>query len=100
MFLAGDIGGTKTHLALYEKGLKQVREKKFPSKDYPNLTNIVSEFLEDEKIEKACFGIAGPVTNNTCHATNLPWDVEAKALSNILGGAPVTLINDLVANAY
>ena len=103
MYLAGDIGGTKTHLAIYKKeGSKVVcvREKKFPSQKYPNLRSIVKEFLLEEVVKKACFGIAGPVRNGKSHATNLPWVVDTEVLSTTFNIEKVSLINDLEANAY
>jgi len=96
MILAGDIGGTKTHLALFDKNKRKVREEKFPSKDHSSLEEIVSTFLKGEKVEKACFGIAGPVQNNTVRTTNLPWNVNAKNFSI----PNVRLLNDLESNAY
>ena len=61
MLLAGDVGGTKTILAQYEKsteGLERVRERLFPSADYASLDDIVAEFLSDQSVplEAACFG--------------------------------------------
>ncbi|MCH9614589.1 MAG: Glucokinase [Chlamydiia bacterium] len=95
MDLAGDIGGTKTHLALYDESGKCVREKKFPSQDYQDLKTIVDEFGAKD-VERACFGIAGPIKNGVCRATNLPWVVDV----NGFPFAKKALINDLVANAY
>ncbi len=102
MFLAGDIGGTKTHLALFEKDSeKPIKDKKFPSKDFKSLCEIVSSFLESgEKIEKACFGIAGPVKDGKCKATNLPWVVETANLSKVLNTSSIALLNDLESNAW
>ncbi|MCB1106818.1 MAG: glucokinase [Chlamydiia bacterium] len=104
-YLAGDIGGTKTHLALYQekKGkMESIKEQKFPSQKYPNLRTIVKEFLKgvDIKISKGCFGIAGPVKKGKSHATNLPWLVDADVLQKELSIDKVSLINDLEANAY
>lgn len=104
-YLAGDIGGTKTHLALYaeEKGkMKCLKEEKFPSKKYPNLRTIVKEFLKDQTVHvsKACFGIAGPVKKGKSQATNLPWLIDAKQISEEIHIDKVALINDLEANAY
>ena len=72
--LAGDVGGTKTHLALFtfDAGWKCLREEKFPSKEFPNLTVILAQFLAvgKEKIAKACIGVAGPVEDGpTASAT-------------------------------
>jgi glucokinase len=100
MYLAGDIGGTNTRLSLFEEGLNIVREHKYPSGEYGTLREIILEFVGNDRVQKACIGIAGPVRDNVCHATNLPWVVDAKKLQQDLHGAPVVLINDLVANAY
>lgn len=104
MILAGDIGGTKVNLAGYDRvsGMLQlVAEETFHSADYSSLGEIIDKFLagKDWDIVRACFGIAGPVINGVCHTTNLPWVVEANALSTQLGGVPALLINDLEANA-
>lgn len=104
-YLAGDIGGTKTDLALYKEEEGKIvclKEKKFPSQKYPNLRLIVKEFMEGEteKISKGCFGIAGPVKKGKSKATNLPWLVDSDVLSKELGIGKVSLINDLEANAY
>src|SRR5690349_18991176 len=102
MILAGDIGGTNARLALFEHSGKWVcrREKKFPSKQYAGLEVIIEEFLGGETVSNACFGIAGPVRNGKCQATNLPWIVDAESLSRKLGIPRVHLLNDLEANAY
>ncbi len=105
IFLAGDIGGTKTRLAAYTikgKNFECIKQQKFFSKKYPNLRSILKEFLQGEtwKVHRACFGIAGPVRKNTIHATNLPWIVDAKQLSSALSIETVLLINDLEAHAY
>lgn len=96
MFLAGDIGGTKTHLALFDVNKKKIREQKFPSREHASLEEIVVSFLGSETVEKACFGIAGPVRNNMVQTTNLPWKVDAKNFSI----PKVQLLNDLESNAY
>jgi glucokinase len=99
MIIAGDIGGTNTRLALFE-GRKKIREEKFKSAKYPNLGEIVLEFLHKDRVEKAVFGIAGPVRDQRCKATNLPWIIDAKELSIQAKIPHVFLINDLEANAY
>ncbi len=76
MILAGDIGGTKTHLALFD-GSDCVKEEKFPSKEFQGLEEIVRRFSPG-KIAMASFGVAGPVENGVCKATNLPWIIDAK----------------------
>ena len=105
MILAGDIGGTKTNIAVFDDSrgqLKIVAEQKFASRDYANLDEIVNKFMatRDLSLNAACFGIAGPVKSGRSIATNLPWVVDARSLANSLGLQFVELINDLEANGY
>ncbi len=105
MILAGDIGGTNTRLAIFEQageGLKIVKKQTFPSREYVCLEEIIGKFLaeRDPKIDHACLGIAGPVKEGRCEATNLPWIVDSTVVANKLGLPSVELINDLEANLY
>ncbi|MBI3635241.1 MAG: glucokinase [Candidatus Rokubacteria bacterium] len=76
MILAGDVGGTKTALALFEHrdgALVLVREAALPSREFPTLEAAVARFLADgarPPIEAACFGVAGPVVDGRL----LIWD--------------------------
>jgi glucokinase len=102
--LAGDIGGTKTLLALAEpdgEGVRIVREARFESRQYAGLTPIVREFLRDvsEPIASACFGVAGPVIEGACRTPNLPWFITERELEEKTGTARVRLINDFAAAA-
>lgn len=101
--LAGDIGGTKTVLGLYtaERGPRApLRSATFDSRDHASLDEIVRQFLRAEgaSVNRAAFGIAGPVTGRRVTVTNLPWVVDADRLSDMIG-APVVLLNDLVSVA-
>jgi glucokinase len=103
MILAGDVGGTKVHLALYDftdGKLKYARDKQFPSKDYAGLEEIVREFLVAEKVTAACFGVPGPVREGRLRLTNLPWTLDSRELAQDLKIDYVFLINDLQANGY
>ena len=109
MILAGDVGGTKVHLALYrfEQGaLQHVRDEKFAAPQYPNLQSIVREFLgttkqrASDEIEAACFGAPGPVRKNVIRVTNLPWTLDTHELARDLHIEHLFLINDLEANGY
>nr|MBI3613188.1 glucokinase [Nitrospirota bacterium] len=131
MILAGDIGGTKTILALFDwkrERVEPVRERTFASADFKSLEEVIDEFLkppeppapvlaEDEPtpeaaeaappaqegppvIEAACFGVAGPIIENRCKTTNLPWVVDGTALAKHLKAGQVRLLNDLEATAY
>ena len=103
MILAGDVGGTKVHLALYdfEDGrLKATQDKQFPAKSYTGLEEIVKEFLGSKKVTSACFGVPGPVRSGRLRLTNLPWTLDSGELSEGLGIQHVFLINDLEANGY
>lgn len=106
MILAGDIGGTKTNLALFVpgegEGLRLVRQSSFPSRDFRTLQEIVEGFLRgsSHRVEAACFGIAGPVREGRVQATNLPWLVDADLLARNLPIGRATLVNDLEATAH
>lgn len=103
MFLVGDIGGTKTRLALYLDKNTPLREEKFESKHYPSLLPLIEEFLSKEKnikIKGLCLGIAGVVEQGICHTTNLPWEVDIFHLGRVLKIDKVALLNDLEANAW
>jgi len=104
MILAGDIGGTKTVLALYNKNeqgeLQCELEQTFASADYPQFNDILSVFLQPNMtIDSACFGIAGPIVDQRCQATNLPWIIDAQELVQKFGTRKVKLLNDLEAMA-
>jgi glucokinase len=103
MILAGDVGGTKVHLALYDfvDGKPECsREQRYAAKDYPGLEEIVSAFLGASKVTAACFGVPGPVRAGRLRLTNLPWTLDSHELSASLGITHVFLINDLEANGY
>lgn len=100
--LAGDIGGTNVRLALFERDgarLAQKEERTFPSRDVPGLEEPVVEFLAGRRVSAAGFGVAGPVRNGRCEATNLPWVVDAAVLAARLSLSGAELVNDLFANA-
>jgi glucokinase len=102
--LAGDIGGTKTVLALIEKPadgpLNCQQELSFPSGEFETFDEILNLFLSDAPpIDSACFGIAGPVLNQRCQTTNLPWLLDGEQLKARLGIERVRLLNDLEAMA-
>jgi len=102
MILAGDIGGTKTVLAICDASFAIAREQVYHCAEYPSLEAIVDEFLQPADratLAAACFGVAGPVVDGTAKITNLPWTIDAKVLSKQLGGIPVALLNDLQATA-
>jgi glucokinase len=104
MILTGDIGGTKTWLALFEEGdpFSLVRKERYVSHEHKDLTSIISLFLSQEKvnISRAAFGVAGPVVDERCHATNLPWVIDANWISGQMKIPNVFLLNDLEANAW
>lgn len=104
MILAGDIGGTKTVLALFvedEDVRRPLRTTTFPSNKYNTLETIIAEFLEGEADAPttAAFGVAGPVVNGRAAITNLPWVIDAQAISATFHIPRVHLLNDLEAIA-
>lgn len=102
MLLAGDLGGTKTDLAVYsaEAGPRfPLAAANYTSAKYSGLAEIVRMFQEKFKlpIDRAVFGVAGPVVGGHANITNIGWDLDEKTLAADLDLERVTLINDLVA---
>ncbi|HEV3269206.1 MAG TPA: glucokinase [Candidatus Rhabdochlamydia sp.] len=105
MLLAGDIGGTKVSLALFEedKQLRCVEKKTFHSRDFSDFSSLLHHFLtpfSPISISRAGFGIAGPVQNGVCRATNLPWTLSAEELQHQCKIPHVFLLNDLEASGW
>jgi glucokinase len=123
MLLAGDIGGTKTLLGLYEAAGRhgrrrrhhpagpqarrphQVAVRSFSTRDYPDLATIITTFTGEESVRRApldsaAFGVAGPVIDGVAQLTNVGWRVEATGVASALGIRRVGLLNDLEAMAY
>jgi glucokinase len=106
MILAGDVGGTKIHLALYgfeHRQLVHVRDELFPAHEFSGLQEVVQRFLTESgnpEITAACFGVPGPVRGGRLRLTNLPWVLDARELSAGLNINHLFLINDLEANGY
>jgi glucokinase len=106
MILAGDVGGTKTVLALYESGvntLDKVREQTYPSGTFPSLDAICMDFLSrspEIAVRSACFGLPGAVVDGVCRTTNLPWLISETDLGASLKIPRVKLLNDLQAAGY
>lgn len=106
LILAGDIGGTKTNLALFKRkddGLIIHVQQQFPSRSFSSFQDVIEAFKEKHflyDITAACFGIAGPVIDGHCRTTNLPWEIHTTDLQAYLGVEKVRLLNDLEATAY
>ena len=104
-YLCADIGGTKTWVAAISFSKDQIkidREKKYPSKDFSSLNEILLNFTKEgqETYESACFGLAGVIENGESYPTNLPWHISLKEIGKDLSINDVYLINDLEAHAY
>jgi glucokinase len=111
MILAGDVGGTKVHLALYDFAngrLHPIRDQKFPAHEFASLDDVVHKFLVGDGTNAtqggdslaACFGCAGPVRDGRLKLTNLPWTLDTRDLVKSLSIPHISLINDLEANGY
>jgi glucokinase len=104
--VAGDIGGTKTNLAMYKStaaGMKELRQQGFASRDFKSFEEIIRIFLDHEDARRAdriCLGVAGPVMNARVQTTNLAWNLDAAAIASETGILRVALINDLEATSY
>jgi len=107
MILAGDIGGTNTRLGLFESTRPRPRQlaiQAFGTLEFPDLLSIISAFLEAQSIDRAtidraCFGVAGPVINDAAQLTHVPWRIEGHAVAKAFGLKRVRVVNDLIAMA-
>jgi glucokinase len=107
MLLAGDIGGTKTLLGLFERDRERPRPlvvREYATLDFDSLDELTQVFLDDTGASAAvagiCLGVAGPVTGLVARLTNVPWLVDLSVVAERLGDCPVQLLNDLEAMAY
>jgi len=108
MLLAGDIGGTKTLLGLYDPSSVRPRAiaiRSFPTLEFDDLTSMIAEFIRTDEvrqasIDAACFGVAGPVIADAATLTNVPWRVDARRVATAFSLSRVDLLNDLQAMAY
>ena len=104
MILGGDIGGTKTHLALFEISdeLRMLSDKKYISRDYKDLQSVINDFLiaGKERVTAAAFAVPGPVEEEKCRTTNLPWVIDSVEISKAIKIPKVFLLNDMEANAW
>ena len=101
--LAGDVGGTKVHLALFKfvaGRLEQIRDRRYSAQQFSGLEDIAKQFLDSDTPHLACFGAAGPVRDGCIQTTNLPWTLDSKELAVTLNLKHVFLINDAEANGY
>ncbi len=102
MILAGDIGGTNCRLAIFDGDFAVVEKQFYQCRQYDSLGSILREFIEtypDYSLEKACFGLPGPIQGRYCQLISINWEVEADELEEITN-CPVILLNDVEANAY
>lgn len=102
MILAGDIGGTKTLLAIYNAD-HCVAKHTFSSANYSTFHSLLAEFLTlipSVHIDTVCIGVAGAIVNGNCETTNLPWKLVCSEISQQLNCSQIKLINDLEAAAW
>ncbi|HUR35322.1 MAG TPA: glucokinase [Vicinamibacterales bacterium] len=108
MILAGDVGGTKTLLGLFDPRTERphrVHVREFATTGFAGLTEMVRQFMDDHAVSQAaisaaCFGVAGPILGSTAELTNVPFTIDAFAVSRTFAVPQVKLLNDLEAMAY
>ena len=105
--LAGDVGGTKTLLGLFERAIPRPRPiviHAYTTLDFAGLTEVLDAFARDVHqpfaLDAATLGVAGPVVNNTARLTNIPWDISAASVTARFGATRVCLLNDLEAMGH
>ncbi|MCL1979534.1 MAG: glucokinase [Proteobacteria bacterium] len=103
LLLVGDLGATKTSLALYRAEAwpgPPLRQQTFRNQDFAGFDDLLTTFLGDRTLPAAiCLGVAGPVLGNAAHMTNLSWSIQGAALQARFGCSQALLVNDLVATA-
>ncbi len=106
MLLAGDVGGTKTLIGLFERAQprpKPLAIHSYPTNDFANFTAILDAFALDVhqpfSVDAAVVGVAGPVVGRRAHLTNITWDIAAEEITARFGTPDVGLLNDLEATA-
>lgn len=108
LLLAGDIGGTNTRLGVFEAAAPRplmLVSRVFATLGFADLPSMISDFLTavaipPTTIDRACFGVAGPVVGGSARLTNVPWHVDPRSVEQILGTPYIALLNDLQAMAY
>jgi glucokinase len=108
MILAGDVGGTKTLLGLFEPAPvrpRPVAVRVFLTLEFADLVSMVERFVFEAEaaaasIEAASFGLAGPIVGDIATLTNVPWTVDAREMAAHFNLPAVSLLNDLEATAY
>jgi glucokinase len=108
MLLAGDVGGTKTLLGLFNQSAERpesIEVGEFVTLDYDGLEGMIREFLrarsvDPKQIDAACFGVAGAITEQVARLTNVPWLVDADEIAAKTRLRRVRLLNDLEALAH
>jgi len=104
MILAGDVGGTKTLLGLFDPGppLRPLRIASYASAAHRSLGAMLEAFGAQEagRVDAAALGIAGTIRGDHAVLPNLPWTVDAAPLAAQLGLPAVLLLNDLEASAW
>ena len=106
MIIAGDLGGTKTLLGLFERAHRRPRPlvaRGYPTQEFDSFTAILDTFQRDVgeplEIDAAAVGVAGPIVDQQARLTNILWDVSAKEIGTYLNVGRVALLNDLEAMA-
>ena len=104
-YLALDVGGTKTHIALFsiteKEELHIIKEKKYRTQKAKNLNDILLDFhSEMNNIESMVIAFAGPIINDECQLTNVPWNINRTHLIKTIGIKHIYLLNDLEASAF
>lgn len=106
MILAGDVGGTKTLLALFNtegNNVRCLKKEQFSSTNYQTFTELLTSFLADTDcalIAAVCVGVAGVIADGSCETTNLPWILSSKEIGELVNSQNVWLLNDLEATAW
>jgi glucokinase len=94
--LIGNVGGTKTRLALVSEGTRWENLETHRNEEFDALEDIIAKYLDRHKaeLEAGAFAVAGPVRDGEAELTNRDWRISARALSKRFGLEHCEVVND------
>jgi len=106
MLLAGDVGGTKTLLGLFEPDAQRPAARvvrSYPTASFAHFTDLLDAFAADVSapaaLDAVVIGVAGPVVGNRAVLTNVGLEIAADDAGARFRTRRARLLNDLEAMA-
>jgi glucokinase len=106
MLLAGDVGGTKTLLGLFQRAPTRpvpVEFRVYPTNQFGSFAELLRTFVREvpaaSAVDAAAVGVAGPVVNQRATLTNVDFEISADEITSC-GIGRARLLNDLEAMGH